>query len=95
VIFEPARRQHGGILRQSIAPTRFHAVWFVDRLDFFNCTLWLGDEARRAIETRVCRPDIWMQAHSGLVPSSSGAPRGTVGGQVHAPDTVLGMSLSA
>ena len=37
-------------------------VWFVERLDFFNCHLWLGDEtgARSKLDLPT---GIWMEAH--------------------------------
>jgi prolyl oligopeptidase len=68
-------------------------LWFVDRLDFFNCTLWLGDEA--GARSKLDLPtDIWMQVHQDwLVVKRRTA--WTVGGQTYAPDTVLSMSLSA
>ncbi|HTA99493.1 MAG TPA: prolyl oligopeptidase family serine peptidase [Bradyrhizobium sp.] len=68
-------------------------VWFVDRLDFFNFNLWLGDEtgAKSKLELPT---DIWMQAHRDwLVVKRRTA--WTVGGRTYAPDTVLGISLSA
>jgi prolyl oligopeptidase len=68
-------------------------VWFVDRLDFFNCYLWLGSEdgARSKLDLPT---DIWMQAHQDWLVVKRRAAW-TVGGQTHAPDTVLGISLSA
>src|SRR5258708_1622503 len=68
-------------------------VWFVERLDFFNYNLWLGDEtgARSKLDLPT---DIWMQAHQDWLVVKRRA-EWTVGGQTHAPDTVLGMSLSA
>jgi prolyl oligopeptidase len=68
-------------------------IWFVERLGFFDVNLWLGDEA--GARTRLDLPtDIWMEAHQDwLVVKRRTA--WTVGGQAHAPDTVLGISLSA
>jgi prolyl oligopeptidase len=68
-------------------------IWFVEQLGFFDVNLWLGDET--GAKTRLDLPtDIWMEAHQDwLVVKRRTA--WTVGGQSHAPDTVLGMSLSA
>jgi prolyl oligopeptidase len=68
-------------------------IWFVEKLGFFDVNLWLGDE--RGARTRLDLPtDIWMQAHQDwLVVKRRTA--WTVGGQAYAPDTVLGISLSA
>jgi prolyl oligopeptidase len=68
-------------------------VWFVERLDFFNCHLWLGNEngARSKLDLPT---DIWMEAdRDWLVVKLRSA--WAAGGQTHAPDTVLGISLSA
>jgi prolyl oligopeptidase len=68
-------------------------VWFVDRLDFFNFNLWLGDEA--GAETKLDVPtDIWLQAHQDWQVIKF-RTAWTVAGQTYAPDTVLGISLSA
>jgi prolyl oligopeptidase len=68
-------------------------VWFVERLDFFNCHLWLGNEngARSKLDLPT---DIWMEAHRDWLVVKLRAAW-TAGGQTHAPDTVLGISLSA
>jgi prolyl oligopeptidase len=68
-------------------------IWFVERLGFFDANLWLGDE--RGAKTRLDLPtDIWMEAHQDwLVVKRRTA--WTVGGRDYAPDTVLGISLSA
>jgi prolyl oligopeptidase len=68
-------------------------VWFVERLDFFNCNLWLGDEA--GARSQLDLPtDIWMQAHQDWFVVKRRAAW-MIGGRTYAPDTVLGMSLSA
>jgi prolyl oligopeptidase len=68
-------------------------VWFVERLDFFNYNLWLGDEtgARSKLDLPT---DIWTQAHQDWLVVKRRAAW-TVAGQTFAPDTVLGISLSA
>jgi prolyl oligopeptidase len=68
-------------------------VWFVEQLGFFDVNLWLGDET--GANTRLDLPtDIWMEAHRDwLVVKRRTA--WTVGGRDYAPDTVLGISLSA
>ena len=68
-------------------------VWFVDRLDFFNFHLWLGDET--GAETKLDLPtDIWLQAHGDWQVVKL-RTAWSVGRQTYAPDTVLGISLSA
>jgi prolyl oligopeptidase len=68
-------------------------VWFIDRLDFFNCNVWLGTET--GASARLDLPtDIWLEAHQDwfvVKPRSAW----TTGGVTYAPDTVLGISLSA
>jgi prolyl oligopeptidase len=68
-------------------------VWFVERLDFFNQHIWLGDAA--GAQLKLALPtDTWMEAHGDwLVVKLRTA--WTTGGQSFAPDTVLGISLSA
>ena len=68
-------------------------VWFVERLDFFNYHLWLGDET--GARTKLDLPtDIWTQIDQDWLVVKRRAAW-TVGGQNYAPDTVLGISLSA
>ena len=68
-------------------------VWFVERLDFFNHHIWLGDQA--GAQTKLDLPsDTWLEAHRDwLVVKLRTA--WTIGGQSFAPDIVLGISLSA
>jgi prolyl oligopeptidase len=68
-------------------------VWFSERIDFFNSTLWLGNEA--GARSKLDLPtDIWMEAHQDWLVVKRRAAW-TVGGQTYPPDTVLGISLSA
>jgi prolyl oligopeptidase len=68
-------------------------AWFVERLDFFNHNVWLGDEAGARLKLEI-PTDTWMEAHHDwLVVKLRTA--WTVGGQDFAPDVVLGTSLSA
>jgi prolyl oligopeptidase len=68
-------------------------VWFVDRLDFFNYHLWLGDETGARLKLDL-PADVWVQAYRDwLVVKRRTA--WTVGGRSYAPDTVVGISLSA
>ncbi|WP_027584835.1 prolyl oligopeptidase family serine peptidase [Bradyrhizobium sp. Ai1a-2] len=68
-------------------------VWFVDRLDFFNLNAWLGDE--RAAKTKLDLPtSIWLLAYQDWFVVKL-REAWTVGGKTYAPDTVLGLSLSA
>jgi prolyl oligopeptidase len=68
-------------------------IWFIEQLGFFDVNLWLGNET--GAKTRLDLPtDIWMEAHRDwLVVKLRTA--WTVEGRAYAPDTVLGMSLSA
>jgi prolyl oligopeptidase len=68
-------------------------VWFVERLDFFNSRIWLGDEngARSKLDLPT---DIWMEAHQDWMVVKL-RTAWSAGGQAYAPDTVLGISLSA
>mgnify|MGYP003707214367 CR=1 FL=1 len=68
-------------------------VWFIDRRDFFNLDVWLGSETGPRVKLDL-PSDIWLQAHRDwfVVKLRSAW---TVAGVTHAPDTVLGMSLSA
>ena len=92
VIFEVAADRMGawsGVDHTADAPR----IWFVDRVDFFNANLWLGDRtgARQKLDLPT---DIWMNGHGdwfAVKPRTAW----TVGGKTHAPDTVLGISLSA
>ena len=68
-------------------------MWFIDRIDFFNHYLWLGTEA--GPRTKLDLPtDIWLEAHNDWLAVKL-RRAWTVGGQTHAPDSVLGISLSA
>ncbi|MCP3474938.1 prolyl oligopeptidase family serine peptidase [Bradyrhizobium sp. CCGUVB1N3] len=68
-------------------------VWFIDRLDFFNFDIWLGTE--RGATVKLDLPsDIWLQIHQDWFAIKL-RTAWTVGGVTQAPDTVLGISLSA
>jgi prolyl oligopeptidase len=68
-------------------------IWFVEQLGFFDVNLWLGDET--GAKTRLDLPtDIWTEAHQDWLVVKRRAAW-TVGGQDYAPDTILGISLSA
>jgi prolyl oligopeptidase len=68
-------------------------VWFIDRLDFFNFDVWLGTETGARVKLDV-PSDIWMQIHRDWFVMKLRSAW-TVAGMTHAPDTVLGISLSA
>jgi prolyl oligopeptidase len=67
-------------------------LWFVEQLDFFNRRIWLGD-ASGAHQKLDLPTGVWMEAHQDWLVVK---PRleWTVGGKTHAPDTVLGISLT-
>ncbi|MHB8271372.1 prolyl oligopeptidase family serine peptidase [Bradyrhizobium sp.] len=92
VMFEIAPDSMGAVSnvdRTAAAPR----IWLVEQLGFFDVNLWLSDDT--GTKTRLDLPtDIWMEAHQDwLVVKRRTA--WTVGGQTYAPDTVLGISLSA
>jgi prolyl oligopeptidase len=92
VIFETAPDNmavFAGVDRTDATPR----VWFVDRLDFFNSDLRLGSESEAGLKLDL-PTDIWMQAHQDWFVVKR-RTAWTVGGQTYAPDTVLGISLSA
>ena len=92
VLFEvPADRMAAYCSVDDTGPTP--RMWFIDRIDFFNLNLWLGTEA--GPRTKLDLPtDIWMEAHQDwLVVKLRSA--WTVAGKTYAPDSVLGISLSA
>lgn len=68
-------------------------VWFIERLDFFNQNIWLGDQtgAKSKLELPT---DAWMETHRGWLAVKL-RTAWTVGGRTFAPDVVLGISLSA
>jgi prolyl oligopeptidase len=68
-------------------------VWFIDRIDFFNQNIWLGDEtgAKSKLELPT---DTSMEAHRDWLAVKL-RTAWTVGGKTFAPDAVLGISLSA
>jgi prolyl oligopeptidase len=68
-------------------------VWFIDRLDFFNYHLWLGDETGARLKLDL-PTDVWMQAYRDWLVVKRRAAW-TVGARNYAPDTVVGISLSA
>ncbi|MGA2287231.1 prolyl oligopeptidase family serine peptidase [Bradyrhizobium sp.] len=68
-------------------------VWFVEWLDFFNYRIWLGDDS--GAKTKLDLPtDVWARAYQDwqvVKLRTAWSPRG----RSFAPDTVLGISLSA
>jgi prolyl oligopeptidase len=92
VLFEvPTDRMAAYCSVDDTGPTQ--RMWFIDRIDFFNHNLWLGTEG--GPRTKLDLPtDIWLEAHNDwLAVKLRGA--WTVAGKTHAPDSVLGISLSA
>jgi prolyl oligopeptidase len=92
VLFEvPADRMAAYCSVDDTAPTP--RMWFIDRIDFFNLHLWLGTEA--GPHTKLDLPtDIWLEAHNDWLAVKLRAAW-TVAGKTYAPDSVLGISLSA
>jgi prolyl oligopeptidase len=80
---------HAGVDRTDAVPR----VWFIERLDFFHCYLWLGDEA--GPQQKLDLPtDADADFHRGWFAVRLRKPW-TVGARTYAADTVLGMSLPA
>ena len=92
VLFEvPTDRMAAYCSVDDTAPTP--RMWFIDRIDFFNLNLWLGTEA--GPRTKLDLPtDIWLEAHNDWLAVKLRAAW-TVAGKTYAPDSVLGISLSA
>jgi prolyl oligopeptidase len=68
-------------------------MWFIDRIDFFNLNLWLGTAA--GPQTKLDLPTgIWLEAHQDWLAVKL-RDAWTVAGKTYAPDSVLGISLSA
>ena len=92
VVFETAP-DNMGVFTNVDRTAAIPRIWFVERLGFFDMNLWLGDE--RGAKTRLDLPtDIWMDAHRDWFVVKL-RTAWTVGGQTYAPDTALGISLSA
>jgi prolyl oligopeptidase len=92
VIFETVA-DHMGIFCEVDRTADSPRVWFVERLDFFNCNLWLGDETGARLKL-----DLPTHAHSDFHRGWFAVrPRKpwTIGTRTYPPDTVLGMSLPA
>jgi prolyl oligopeptidase len=92
VIFEttPDTMLAWGNVDRSAATTR---VWFIEKTGFFDMNLWLGDGA--GATSKLDLPtDISIEAHQDWL-AVKRRTSWTVGGQTYAPDTVLGISLSA
>ncbi|MBI5320425.1 prolyl oligopeptidase family serine peptidase [Bradyrhizobium sp.] len=92
VIFEAAA-DHMGVWCDVDLTAGAPRIWFVDRLDFFNMNLWLGDTTGAKQELDL-PTDIWMNAHGDWLAVKLRSAW-TVGGTAYAPDSVLGISLSA
>lgn len=68
-------------------------VLFLDRSDFYNCEVWIGDLAGPKTKLDL-PPDVWSLWHRGwfaIRPRTDWA----VGGTIHAAGTVLGIALDA
>ena len=84
--FRNVRRPHGRAIATSTTPAPTPRIWFVDRLDFFNFDIWLGDETGRASRSSTCRPTSgWKRISDWLVVKLRTA--WTVGGQDLSPRT--------
>ena len=68
-------------------------VWFVDMIDFFHKDVWLDDASGGRVKLDV-PTDAWIEAHADWLAVKLRSAW-TVGGRAYAPDTVLGISLSA
>ncbi|KRQ97393.1 peptidase S9 [Bradyrhizobium jicamae] len=92
VLFDvPADRMGAYCGVDDTAPTP--RVWFIDRIDFFNQKLWLGTEA--GPQTKLDLPtDVWLETHRDWLAVKLRSAW-TVAGKTYAPDSVLGIPLSA
>jgi prolyl oligopeptidase len=93
VIFEAASPEYMAAYLDIDRTGPVPRVWFIERIDFFNHHIWLGDEAGPRVKLDI-PTDSWAEIHRDwlvLKPRTAW----TVGGKRFAPDTVLGISLSA
>jgi len=92
VIFETTPEQMGAFTEVD----RTHGaarIWFLERLDFFNSRIWLGDGS--GARTRLDLPtDASVEAHQDWLAVKL-RTAWSAGGRDHAADTLLGISLSA
>ncbi len=93
VIFEATSREHMAVYIDIDRTGSIPRVWFVEKIDFFNQIIWLGDEtgAKQKLDLPT---DVWMETHRDWLAIKL-RKAWSVGGQTFAPDTVLGISLSA
>jgi prolyl oligopeptidase len=68
-------------------------VWFVERLDFFNQQIWLGDAAGARLKLEL-PTDTWVEAHGDWLAVKL-RTAWTARERSFAPDTVLGIPLTA
>ncbi|MGH6814323.1 MAG: prolyl oligopeptidase family serine peptidase [Hyphomicrobiaceae bacterium] len=69
------------------------AVWFHDNVGFFDAHFRMGD--RTGVKIKLDLPsDIWMATHRGWL-AVKRRTAWTIGGPTYAPDTLLGIELSA
>lgn len=68
-------------------------IWIVDQLDFFNFDIWLNDGWGARVKLDV-PTGVWLQANQDWFVVKL-RTAWTVAGRTYAPDTVIGMSLSA
>ena len=68
-------------------------IWIVDQLDFFNFDIWLSDGSGARVKLDV-PTGVWLQANQDWFVVKL-RTAWTVAGRTYAPDTVIGMSLSA
>jgi len=92
VIFETTP-DHVGAFTEVDRTSGAERIWFFDNLDFFNNRIWLGD--RGGARTRLDLPtDASVEHHQDWLAVKL-RTAWSAGGEVHAADTVLGISLSA
>ena len=93
VIFETAADNMAAVLPTSIAPTRFRGSGSSNSSISSTCAS--GSATKPAPRSKLDLPtDIWMEAHRDWFVVKL-RTAWTAGGQTYAPDTVLGISLSA
>jgi prolyl oligopeptidase len=68
-------------------------VWFIERLDFFNHHVWLGDAAGAHMQLDL-PTDSWTDTYNDWLALKLRQPW-TIGGRTHPADAVLGIRLSA
>jgi prolyl oligopeptidase len=93
VIFEAQRSDSMGVYAAIDLTAGTPRVWFIDRSDFFNQQVWLGDASGARVKLDL-PTDAWMDAHRDWLAVKLRQPW-TIGTITYPADAVLGIRLQA